>query len=139
MVAIVSPPTPASGTRASRAVGRKTLHKRLVLFSSRFLEPLCCQEWRMSQIGLCQFPPGRAHELSVILLRRCERDAHYGVVGVGADDRVGFPAQTVRTSSILDRADTMAQQLTEHCHSTVRHPQVLQTVDGDRPLTDLSL
>src|SRR5215469_12453499 len=114
MVAIVSPPTSASGTRASRAVRKKTLHMRLIPFSGRFLEALCCQEWRMSKIGLCQFPPGRAHELPVLLRRRCGRDAHYGVVGVRADDRVGFPAQADRSSPVLDRSDAMAKQLPEH-------------------------
>ena len=92
----------------------------------------------MGEIRFCQFPPGRAHESPVILSRRCGRDAHDRVIAIRADDRVGFPAQPVRSSSVLGRSDTLAKQLPEHGDSTVRGSQVLQAMDGDRPLTDLS-
>jgi hypothetical protein len=45
----------------------------------------------------------------------------------------------IRSSPFPDRSDSMAKQLPEHGEPTVRGSQVLQAMDGDRPLTDLSL
>src|SRR5260370_4940711 len=92
----------------------------------------------MGKTGLCQFPPGPAHELPVILRRRCGRDAHDRVIAIRGDDRAGFAAHAVRSSPVLDRVDTVPKLLPEHDNPAVRGPQVLQAVNSDRPLTDLA-
>src|SRR5262249_7127211 len=97
------------------------------------------QERRMGEIGFCQFPPGRAHELPVILNLRCGWDAHDRVIAVRADDRPGLPAQAVTSSPVLASAEPTPKPFPEHGDATVCGPKMLQAVNCDRPLTDLSL
>src|SRR5216683_8048100 len=93
----------------------------------------------MFEIGLCQFPPSRAHELLVLRRRRCRRDTHDRVIAVCRNNLAGFPAQAVGSLPCLDRAHTPPELLPEHDDAAICGPQVLQAVDGNGPLTDLGL
>src|SRR5712691_12850156 len=93
----------------------------------------------MFEIGLCQLPPSRAHELLVLRRRRCRRDTHDRVIAVCRNNLAGFPAQAVGSLPCLDGANTPPELLPEHNDAAIRGPQVLQAVDGNRPLTDLCL
>src|SRR4051812_15896538 len=93
----------------------------------------------MCEIGLSQFPPSHPHELLVLLRRRCRRDTHDSVIAVRRDNLAGFPAQAVGSLPCLDRANTPPELLPKHDDTAICGPQVLQAVDGNRPLTDLGL
>src|SRR5215475_15925425 len=93
----------------------------------------------MREVGLCQFPPSRVHELSILFCRRCRRDTHDGVIAVCRDKLVGFPAQALGSLPCLYRTNTTPELLPEHDDAAICGSQVLQTVDGNRPLTDLGL
>jgi hypothetical protein len=80
-----------------------------VLFRGTSCRPI--HEWWISEIGFCQFPPRRTHELTVLLRRLCGRDTHYSVIAIGTDGRAGFPAQAVRSSPALDGVNTLPKPL----------------------------
>ena len=64
---------------------------------------------------------------------------HDGVIAVCRNDLAGFPAQAIRSLTGLDGANAPPELLPEHDDAAIGGPQVLQAVDGDRPLTDLRL
>src|SRR5215471_6976975 len=93
----------------------------------------------MCEVGLCQFPPSCAHELLILFCRRCQRDTHDGVIAVCWDKLAGLPAQAVGSLPRLYRTNTTSELLPEHDDTAICGPQVLQTMDGNGPLTDLGL
>ena len=90
------------------------------------------------EIGFRQFPPSRAQELLVPLCRRCRRNAYDSVIAVCRDKLAGISAQAVGSLPCLDCVNPPPEPLPEHNDAAIRGPQMLQVVDGNGPLTDLS-
>src|SRR5262245_50678371 len=93
----------------------------------------------MCEIGFRQFPPSRTHELLVRLRRRCRRDTYDRVIAVCRDKLAGFPAQAVGSLLCLDCVNPPPEPVPERNNASIRGPQMLQTVDGNGPLTNLGL
>ena len=62
------------------------------------------QRW-MRQVGLCQRPPRRAHEVAVLLGRRRRRRMHDCIIAVGWDEGPRDPAEALGVATGLDGAN----------------------------------
>src|SRR5215510_1676523 len=93
----------------------------------------------LREIRRGQFPRGRPHKLLIFLRRRRGRNAHDGVIAIGGCNRAGIAVRPLGRLARLDRSDALPQLLAEHDDATIGGPEMLEAVNRDRPLTDLSL
>ena len=91
----------------------------------------------MPEVGFGQSPPGLAQELSVRLRRGGRRRGHDRVITVGRDDHPGVATQTCGVAPAWTARMPRPDLLPEHGDAAIRGAQVLQGMDGDRPLPDL--
>src|SRR5262245_50348148 len=93
----------------------------------------------MLEIRLSQRLPSSPHE--VLLLLRCvgRSDTHHRVITIGWNDGPSISVDTLRIVPCLHGTNTPANLLPKHNDSAIRGTQVLQTMDGDRPLPNLRL
>src|SRR5947199_10724850 len=91
----------------------------------------------MLEIGFRQAPSRRAHELPILFRSGAGRDTDDGVVAVGRNDGAGFLTQALGRFARLHGSNAPADLLSEHDDPPISGTQVLEGVDGHRPLADL--
>src|SRR5580765_352867 len=94
---------------------------------------------RVLEIGLGQGPPRRTHELQILLCGWPGWYPHDCVIAIGRNDGPRVSTEALRVLSCLNGANAPPDLLSEHRDPAIRGSQVLQPMDGDRPLSDLRL
>src|SRR5262245_26767730 len=92
---------------------------------------------RMREIGFGQSPSRGTHDMPIRFRRRAERHVDDRVIAVGRHDGARLSTEALRRFTGLHGANAPTDLLSEHDDPAIGGPQMLEGMDGDRPLADL--